>query len=370
MKVARSEIEPVAEARARAPGGSVSLPVREDVPRELHLLGLTSDEARAAVEKFLDDAALAGHRELRLIHGKGTGALRRAVEACLRGSLVASSRLTEAPAAQVTVKPRRGRTAARRRPGPHAVRAGGPLDECPEVLDDRARVDRGPRGGDRAAQARRRALEGPLPCIRKTPSFTVSPKQNVFYFGSCRRRRFEFLRRHDRLEFPRAPLAERAGVLPGREDPETGARDGLLALMEWAARRLRRDQGGAEARAPAPTSRLKDRPRHRLPPGYAPEGWDHLLGAARRRTIGGVAHGGARDRQNASSHYDRFRGRLIFPIDTQGRHRVRRPRLAGEGQYLNSRTALPEGADPLLLHHARARGGDAARSWSRATSTA
>src|SRR5262249_48869444 len=75
---------------------SVSLPMRGDVPRELHLLGLTSDEARAAVEKFLDDAALAGHRELRLIHGKGTGVLRRTVEGCLRGHpLVASFRLAE-----------------------------------------------------------------------------------------------------------------------------------------------------------------------------------------------------------------------------------------------------------------------------------
>jgi DNA mismatch repair protein MutS2 len=96
VKVARSEIEPVTEARSRERGPSVSVPVREDVPRELHLLGFTTDEARVAVEKFLDDAALAGHRELRLIHGKGTGALRRAVEGCLRGHpLVTSFRLAE-----------------------------------------------------------------------------------------------------------------------------------------------------------------------------------------------------------------------------------------------------------------------------------
>jgi DNA mismatch repair protein MutS2 len=99
VKVARSEIEPAVGDGAKERRASVSLPVRENVPRELHLLGLTSDEARMAVEKFLDDAALAGHRELRLIHGKGTGALRRAVEGCLRGHpLVASFRLAE-PAA-------------------------------------------------------------------------------------------------------------------------------------------------------------------------------------------------------------------------------------------------------------------------------
>jgi DNA mismatch repair protein MutS2 len=99
LRVARSEIEPVPGGAIRTPAATVSLPTREDVPRELRLLGLTSDEARAAVDKLLDDAALAGHREVRLVHGKGTGALRRAVEGCLRGHpLVSAYRLAE-PAA-------------------------------------------------------------------------------------------------------------------------------------------------------------------------------------------------------------------------------------------------------------------------------
>jgi len=105
----------------------VSLPARENVPRELRLLGLTSDEARAAVEKFLDDAVVAGHREIRLIHGKGTGALRRAVEACLRGHpLVAGSRLAEpaaggAGATVVTLDEGAAAEDGARRPGPRAV---------------------------------------------------------------------------------------------------------------------------------------------------------------------------------------------------------------------------------------------------------
>jgi DNA mismatch repair protein MutS2 len=99
MRVARSELEPASGGAPPDSGAGVSVPTRVDVPQELHLLGLTSDEARAAVEKFLDDAALAGHREVRLVHGKGTGALRRAVEGCLRGHpLVAGFRLAE-PAA-------------------------------------------------------------------------------------------------------------------------------------------------------------------------------------------------------------------------------------------------------------------------------
>ena len=53
-------------------------PPREIAP-ELLLLGRTTDEARDIVEKYLDDAFLAGLPTVRLIHGKGSGALRKAV---------------------------------------------------------------------------------------------------------------------------------------------------------------------------------------------------------------------------------------------------------------------------------------------------
>ena len=46
---------------------------------ELHLIGRTTDEARDLVEHYLDDAFLAGLGRVRFVHGKGTGALRKAV---------------------------------------------------------------------------------------------------------------------------------------------------------------------------------------------------------------------------------------------------------------------------------------------------
>ncbi|HYH84283.1 MAG TPA: Smr/MutS family protein, partial [Pyrinomonadaceae bacterium] len=51
---------------------------------ELNLIGRTTDEARDAVDKFLDEAYLHGHAHIRIIHGHGTGALRRAVADLLR----------------------------------------------------------------------------------------------------------------------------------------------------------------------------------------------------------------------------------------------------------------------------------------------
>jgi DNA mismatch repair protein MutS2 len=55
------------------------------VAGEIMLLGQTTDEARDHVEKYLDDAFLAGLASVRLVHGKGSGALRKAVRDLLAG---------------------------------------------------------------------------------------------------------------------------------------------------------------------------------------------------------------------------------------------------------------------------------------------
>jgi DNA mismatch repair protein MutS2 len=53
---------------------------------ELMLLGLTSEEAVAALDKYLDDAVLGGLKQVRIVHGKGTGVLRKAVQEALKTS--------------------------------------------------------------------------------------------------------------------------------------------------------------------------------------------------------------------------------------------------------------------------------------------
>ncbi len=63
--------------------GNIRMPEKTNVPEELMLLGKTTDEGRDLVEKYLDDAFLAGRRSVRLVHGKGTGALRKAIHALL-----------------------------------------------------------------------------------------------------------------------------------------------------------------------------------------------------------------------------------------------------------------------------------------------
>ena len=52
----------------------------QNVKNEIDLRGTNVEEAIVEIDKYLDDAYLFGHKEVRLIHGKGTGALRKGVQ--------------------------------------------------------------------------------------------------------------------------------------------------------------------------------------------------------------------------------------------------------------------------------------------------
>lgn len=51
---------------------------------ELMLIGKTTDEATAELDHYLDDCVLSGISVIRIVHGKGSGALRSAVARHLR----------------------------------------------------------------------------------------------------------------------------------------------------------------------------------------------------------------------------------------------------------------------------------------------
>jgi DNA mismatch repair protein MutS2 len=77
--------EPSGQRRPRTPSGVHAELSDRQVPTELHLLGQRVDEALRALDKYLDDASLAGHAEVRIVHGIGTGRLRQAVREQLDG---------------------------------------------------------------------------------------------------------------------------------------------------------------------------------------------------------------------------------------------------------------------------------------------
>lgn len=81
-------------SKAKVTGGSLSK--ASSISMEINLLGKTTDEALSELDKYLDDAYLSHLSSVRVVHGKGTGALRNAVHNFLRRvSYVKSYKLAE-----------------------------------------------------------------------------------------------------------------------------------------------------------------------------------------------------------------------------------------------------------------------------------
>ncbi|HEU4871041.1 MAG TPA: endonuclease MutS2 [Pyrinomonadaceae bacterium] len=74
------------EKLRRSAASEVQLSAAEQKAQsELNVIGQTTDEAVDAVDKFLDEASLASLSKVRIVHGHGTGALRRAIAGLLDG---------------------------------------------------------------------------------------------------------------------------------------------------------------------------------------------------------------------------------------------------------------------------------------------
>ena len=71
--------EPIRSTRPSVSGSAPS------VPLQLDLRGARAEEALAELDRYLNDAAVAGYERVRIVHGKGTGALRAAVRTALAG---------------------------------------------------------------------------------------------------------------------------------------------------------------------------------------------------------------------------------------------------------------------------------------------
>ena len=76
--------DPKPSALTRTGGSKIKMSKTMSVSTEINLLGKTVDEALALLDKYLDDAYLAHLPSVRVVHGKGTGALRNAVQSHLK----------------------------------------------------------------------------------------------------------------------------------------------------------------------------------------------------------------------------------------------------------------------------------------------
>ena len=187
-----------------------------------------------------------------------------------------------------------------------------------------------------------------------TPSFSVSPDKQIFYCFGCQKggNAVHFVMEMEGLTFPEAlrKLAGRVGVaVPEYVSPaqkEAGAeRRTMLRLHELAADffQARLHSGDNPARAYLRGRGLSEQVVGDFKLGYAPEeDWQALYDHLSRQGYSGELlekAGLAGKSAKTGRYYDKFHGRLIFPIaDYRGQVIAFGGRVLGEGEpkYLNS----------------------------------
>ena len=190
----------------------------------------------------------------------------------------------------------------------------------------------------------------------KTPSFIVFPDQGTWHcFGSCGTGGdvFTFLMKRENIDFGEAlrRLAQRAGVELVRESPgEDAERKRLREILAAAAAHyhylLKNKPAAQHAREYLAKRFIAPDTIEHFELGYALDEWEamksYLVGkgyAVRDLEAAGLAILGER-----GTHYDRFRGRLIFPIRNRSGEVIgfgARTLTGDEPKYLNSpQTAL------------------------------
>jgi DNA primase len=170
----------------------------------------------------------------------------------------------------------------------------------------------------------------------KSPSFNVSPQRQFFHCFGCHKGGdvFTFVREYENIDFMDAVrrLAERARIPLDLDAPEgqpqsRHLKDQLLLIHEQITQRwqtaLAGDPAGQIARDYLAKRGVSPDAVQLFRLGYAPDLWDDTVNWAKSKHFEPdiVAQAGLILRKEGSDHYyDRFRGRLIFPIcDEQGR---------------------------------------------------
>ena len=161
----------------------------------------------------------------------------------------------------------------------------------------------------------------------KTPSFFVNPERQIYHCFGCGEGGdiFEFVQKMEGLEFVDALrlLAEKAGVKlePRRDDGQRSEKRRLLEVNQLAAKLfhhlLLKDERAAAARAYVEKRALSETTVDDFMLGYAPNSWDTTSKFLMQKgfTEQEIFKAGLSVKSDrGSGYYDRFRGRLMFPI--------------------------------------------------------
>lgn len=206
----------------------------------------------------------------------------------------------------------------------------------------------------------------------KTPSFTVSPVKQFYHCFGCGAHgtAVGFLMNYDNLDFLDAidTLAAHVGMTVPKVDRIDGdkreARNHAEAIIaqanEWYQAQLKTHAEGKVAIQYLKDRGLDGKTAANFGVGLAPSGWDNLIKAVTStpEQVESLAQAGLAIKKDEGGYYDRFRARIMFPIeDYRGKLIGFGGRVLGEGEpkYLNSpETVLfHKGAELYGYHRAR-----------------
>lgn len=197
----------------------------------------------------------------------------------------------------------------------------------------------------------------------KTPSFQVDTERGYYYCFGCKAGGdiFSFVQQTENLSFGDAlrKLAERAGVTVETRYGEKSSRD-IYEINTFALQYFRDNLSGTGLEYLLSRG-LTEESIEKFELGFAPDSWDGLLGVARSRNITErqlLEAGLISENTQTGRVYDRFRGRIMFPIrDHLGRLTGFGGRVLGDEKpkYLNTpdTEAFKKGELLYGLHLAR-----------------
>lgn len=190
----------------------------------------------------------------------------------------------------------------------------------------------------------------------KTPSFMVSPEKQIWHCFGCGKGGdiFSFIMEIENVEFAEALriLAPKAGVVLRKQDPKlTSQKNRVSDIMELARRfyhkNLLENREAASAREYLKKRGIDDEIIEEWQIGYSPDSWDITINLLRKNGFRDeeiFAAGLSVKGNNRPGYYDRFRGRIMFPInETNGQTVGFSARVSPEkensetmGKYINS----------------------------------